>query len=511
MALFSKDKKKLTAKERAAADEQARLAAVERYKKLRKMSLRERIMTEIHDTKLTRWIRFALVALIWTLFCVWLGNMWMLFVLPLLFDIYITGLIPFSAWRLISNKTLRTVMSWVDSIVYALIIVYFIFAYLGQNYQIPSSSLEKTLLVGDYLWVDKTVYGPRTPQTPLHFPLAQNTIPWLNCKSYCDFWQVDYHRLPGRRNVERFDIVVFNAPHCDTVVTKAQGQVDYYTLVYALEHPEDPTKGVADGRKYIAEHPEEFGEVVWRPVDRRDAYVKRAIGLPGETLKIVDDIVYINDKPLPEPKYVQHNYIVQVSAEFSDADWDELGISRADRQGPHNNSSLLENSYYELPLTSEMLAKIKTMPQVVGAPIRRSEISEFIGVYPLDGNYGWSLPNMGEIWIPRQGSTLKVTRDNLPIYRRVIETYEGNKVDVKADGIYINGKKTDYYTFKLDYYWMMGDNRDNSADSRFWGFVPEDHIIGSPATVLISFDKDAGSFFKSVRGDRILRKPNPDK
>lgn len=502
-------KKKLTAAERAAAEEAARQALVERHERLRKMSVKERILTEIHDTKPTRWIRFALVSLVWTLFCIWLGNLWLLLVLLLFFDIYITGFIPFTAWKRLPNKTSRVICSWIDSIVYALVLVYFIFAYVGQNYQIPSSSLEKTLLVGDYLWVDKTVYGPRVPQTPLHFPLAQHTIPWINTKSYLDFWQLDYHRLPGRRQVERFDIVVFNAPHCDTVATKVQDQGDYYSIVYALENnPENP---VPDGRAYIAAHPEEFGEVIWRPVDRREAYVKRAVGLPGERLKIVDDVVYINGKPLPEPKYVQHNYIVQVNSAFTDDDWKELGISVDDRRGPQHDPSAFGHPFYDIPLTPEMLAKVEKMPQVAAKPIRKSELWNYQGVYPLGSGLGWSLQNMGELWIPRRGSTLKLTAANLPVYRRVIETYEGNKVEVKGEDIFINGRKTDYYTFRLDYYWMMGDNRDNSADSRFWGFVPEDHVIGSPVRVLVSFDKDASGFGDKVRWNRILRKPNPDK
>lgn len=464
-----------------------------------------RAMHNINTTRLTRWLRFALVATIWIWFCIWMGNAWLLLVLPLLFDIYISGIIPFTAWKKSKNKNVRKLGGWIDSIVYALILVYFIFAYIGQNYKIPSSSLEKTLLVGDYLWVNKVTYGPRVPQTPLHFPLAQHTI--LGTKSYLDFWQLDYHRLPGLRNVERYDIVVFNAPHCDTVALKMQD--DYYHLVYNLEN--DPSSPVTDGRAYIAQHPEIFGKVVWRPVDRRENYVKRAIGLPGERLKIVDDIVYINSKPLKEPKYVQHNYIVQVNSAFQTDDWDALGISPDDRTELRKD----DNSpwpYYNLPLTSEMLAKVSAMPQVATKPIRLNKLSNIsYDIFPLeDGGMGWSLQNMGELWIPRQGSTLKLTRDNLPIYHRIIETYEGNKVEVRGDDIFINGRKADYYTFKMDYYWMMGDNRDNSADSRFWGFVPEDHIVGTPTTVLISFDKDA-SLVNKVRWNRVLRTPNPDK
>lgn len=454
-----------------------------------------------------RWIRFSIVSVIFFLWVIWLGNPWVALLWLLLFDIYITGYIPFTWWKKSKNKATRTVMSWVDAIVYALILVYFIFAFLGQNYQIPSSSLEKTLLTGDYLLVNKMVYGPRVPQTPIHFPLAQHTLPILGCKSYSEAVEFEYHRLPGLRSVERGDIVVFNAPCTDTVAMGVSPNTDYYHLVYELEN--DPDLQIKDGRKFIAEHPEQFGDIVVRPVDRRENFVKRAIGLPGERLKIVDDIVYINGKPLTEPKFVQHNYIVPVSDFIPDDQWNEIGVSLTDAARPKEENGIM---YYDVPLTSEALAAIKKFPQVDGEIFRRSAVTEPYtpGIFPLWGNLGWSLQYMGEFWIPKQGSTLHLTLNNLPVYRRVIEAYEGNTLEVKGDKIYINGKQRDYYTFKLDYYWMMGDNRDNSSDSRFWGFVPEDHIIGTPVTVLISFDGEK-SFPGNIRWNRILKTPNPDK
>lgn len=473
-----------------------------------KLSFNERILRNIEETKPTRWIRFGLVSLIWILFCIWLDNLWLLFVLLLLFDIYISGIIPFTFWKHHKSKTVRRVGGWVDSIIYALILVYFTFAYIGQNYKIPSSSLEKTLLVGDYLWVNKLTYGPRVPQTPLHFPLAESEV--FGVKSYLDFLQVDYHRLPGLRNVERYDIVVFNAPHMDTITTKVQ-EPDYYRLVYELEN--NPDNQIADGRKYIADHPEQFGEVIWRPVDRRVHYVKRAVGLPGDVLQIINDTVYINGTALKEPVNIQHNYIVPLKngMAFTEDDWTALGISMDDRSEPIINENF-PWPFYNLPLTGAMLKQVSGMSQIAEKPIRVSELEGGFnyGLFPMAGNFNWTLQNMGKIWIPRQGSTLKLTTANLPIYRRVIETYEGNKVEVKGEEIFINGKKAETYTFKMDYYWMMGDNRDNSADSRFWGFVPEDHIVGTPATVLISFDKDK-SWLNKVRWNRIFKTPNPDK
>lgn len=471
----------------------------------KKRTLRDRIK----DTKPTRWVRFGLVSLIFLLWVIWMNNYWLLLLWLLLVDIYITGYIPFSWWKKSQNKAVKGIMNWVDAIVYALILVYFIFVFLGQNYQIPSSSLEKSLLVGDYLCVNKTIYGPRVPQTPIHFPLAHHTIPYLNIKSYIDNPQLEYHRLPGIRSVERGDIVVFNYPQGDTVPLNVDPKYgDYYALTYHLA-----LRGVENPRKYMEDNRAEFGEIVWRPVDRRENYVKRAIGLPGERLKIVNDTVYINGKPIAMPTNVQFNYLIPVSQPIAPEVLSNIGIRREDYiSGPVRDefSGLL---YYDLPLTSEAKAQIEKLPQVAGELIRESETGLFdisTDIFPLGNKYGWTRADMGEFWIPKRGDTLKLTLNNLPVYERAIRVYEGNDLQVRDGKIYINGTPTDRYTFKLDYYWMMGDNRDRSADSRYWGFVPEDHVIGSPMFIFVSFDQDK-PLLQSVRTERILKSANPDK
>ncbi|MGN0231155.1 MAG: signal peptidase I [Muribaculaceae bacterium] len=473
------------------------------------LSFKQRIAA----VRTTRWIRFGLVAAIFVAWVIWLGSPWVLIFLPLLADIYLTQYINYGWWKECRPSLLRTVMGWVDAIVYALILVYFLFAFVGQNYQIPSSSLEKSLLVGDYLWVNKMIYGPRVPNTPIHFPLAQNTIPYINCKSYIDYPQWDYKRLKGIRNVERYDIVVFNFPAGDTVALKVQNP-DYYTLVNQY------------GRNAVWSNKQVFGDIIYRPVDRRENYVKRCVGLPGDRLKIKNNIVYINGKALNEPENVQYNYFIQTAGgQITDELWDKVGVSVEDRNyipvdnpdmaygvemlGLKVNSNGTINPIYQAPLTKQMVAELKAMPEI--GNVVKVPTQEVINVFPLVHDYGWTRADMGEIWIPKKGSTLHLTEYNLPMYARAITAYEHNTLEVRDGKIVINGRETDRYTFKMDYYWMMGDNRDNSADSRYWGFVPEDHIVGSPMFVIISLDKDKGLFDGKIRTDRFFKSANTDK
>ncbi len=469
---------------------------------MKSASLRDRLA----KVKTTRWIRFGVVSVLFFLLVIWIGNPWLSLLWLLLIDIYLTAYIPWSWWKSKKGIT-RTVMAWVDAIIYALVLVYVIFAFIGQNYKIPSSSLEKSLLVGDYLWVNKTIYGPRVPMTPLHFPLAQHTLPILDTKSYIENPQLGYHRMPGIRNIRRGDIVVFNYPQGDTVALKIQNP-DYYQICAQLKR-----EGVSNPAEFIRNNPQQFGEVIWRPVDRRENYVKRAIGLPGERLMIRNDSIFINGEVIPEPENVQFNYIIPVSGKISDEQWEEIGVRREDHGDVPVSADLLGFKYYNVPLTYAMKKEVEKWSEVSG-PLRReseSGIYDLSGMWPLEAPYGWTRPNMGEFWIPQRGATLHLTLENLPLYERAIRVYEGNDLAVKDGKIYINGNRTDYYTFKMDYYWMMGDNRDRSADSRYWGLVPEDHIVGSPMFILVSFDEEKGMFDSGkIRFNRILRDANPD-
>ncbi len=458
-------------------------------------SLKERL----GRVKTTRWCRFGAVALIYVLWTIWMGNPWLLLGLLLLGDIYLTQFLPWGAWKGLENKTLRTIMSWVDAIVYALVLVYFLFLFVGQNYQIPSSSLEKSLLTGDYLWVNKVTYGPRVPQTPLHFPLAQNTLPILGCKSYIEHPQLEYHRLKGLRNVERMDIVVFNFPAGDTVALNMPNP-DYYTSCFEL------------GRDVVHSDKARFGEIIYRPVDRRDNYVKRCLGLPGETLQIKGGIVYINGKAVPQPKNVQYKYFVETDGtQIGDDLFEEMGVSVEDREHAIDMYGNIIPNVYALPLTGEMLTSLKAKPWVKNVMRVQPDSRDALLTYPVGHDYGWTHADYGPIWIPKKGVKINLTLQNLPLYERCIRNYEGNDLKVEGNQIVINGQPATSYTFKMDYYWMQGDNRDNSLDSRYWGFVPEDHIVGTPSIILISFDKDHSVLNGGIRWDRIFKLPNPDK
>lgn len=461
-----------------------------------------------------QWIKFGIVLLLYIVFLVWLRSWLGIVVIPFIFDAYITKKIPWTWWKKSKNKAVLTVMGWVDAIVFALVAVYFVNLYFFQNYVIPSSSLEKSLLVGDYLFVSKMSYGARIPQTPLHMPLTQHTLPMFNCKSYLEWIQWDYKRVGGLGTVQLNDIVVFNFPAGDSVATAIPAD-DLYRLSYdagrQLSHPVDMSRLTLEqqrqvfayyytaGRKYIDENPQLYGKVIARPVDRRENYVKRCVGLPGQTLEIKDRIIYLDGKPNKEPDNVQYRYIVRTKGRIPEDLCHELGISQEDLMMYYP-----EESVYNLPLTAQAKAALSARKDVV-LSIENMPDEPIDGLYPVNKITGWTLDNYGPVWIPKKGEAIDLTLDNLPVYERPIHAYEGNRIEVKDGKIYINGQETTRYTFKMDYYWMMGDNRHNSADSRFWGFVPEDHIVGKPIFIWLSLDQDRGWLDGKVRWNRLFK------
>lgn len=467
----------------------------------------------------TRWVRFGLVSIVFFLWVAWLGNWWVALWWLLLFDIYITGYIPFTWWKKSSSSSVRTVMSWVDAIVYALILVYFVFAFVGQNYRIPSSSLEKTLLTGDYLWVNKTAYGPRVPMTPVHFPLVQNTLPYLGCKSYLERPQWAYHRLKGSGSIQLGDIVVFNYPGGDSVALLQQNP-DIYSMSRMLGEqivgagmaPEPGGSPIerdaavkALGMRYIRLNPDNFGEVIWRPVDRRENYVKRAVGLPGQTFQIIYGEIYNDGVRMPAPENVQYNYRVTrrdwaaMTPEQRDAFWENLGVSKADRACEPGRAEVTP------PLTPAMLSALRADSAVTDiARVSYSPYDNLLFPHATAAAMGWTLDDYGPLTIPARGMTVPLNEQTWPVYGHAISHYEGHRAEWRDGRAYIDGVPADSYTFTMDYYFMMGDNRHKSLDSRFWGFVPEDHIVGRPERVLISFDPDR-TFPFNIRWDRILK------
>lgn len=462
-----------------------------------------------HWKDLTPWRRIKGVAItiLYLLFCIWAGPFWLIF-LPLIVDYYFFHIIKWGWYKNIRNKTLRIICSWVADIIYCVVAVTFIFAFLFQNFAIPTSSLEKTLLIGDYLFVSKLSYGPRSPMTPLGVPLTHNTMPLTGGKSFSDKPLLPYKRLKGFGHVKEGDLVVFNFPAGDTVAIK-QPNPDYYMWKKLV------------GREELWSNPDFYGEIVYRPVDRRDHYVKRCVGMPGQELSIRNNQIYIDGKEQRNPRNMQLNYLVRMSREMSVDLIDELGISYDDVRAASSEelkasvgSNLIDSAsnqpqiIYHLPLTQGMLDKLQAEPSFVKAVEEPTPIGP---LYPLEYETGWTRDNYGPIVIPAKGMTVRLTPLNLALYSRCIRNFEGNKLVQKADGtVLINGRPADSYTFKMDYYFMMGDNRHNSADSRYWGFVPEDHIVGKPVFIWLSLNKDKSLFGGKIRFGRMMRTVNAD-
>ncbi len=462
-----------------------------------------------------QWTKFAIVITLYLIFLFWLESWLGLIVVPFIFDVYITKRINWQWWKE-HDGPVRWVMSWVDAIVFAMVAVYFINLFFFQNYVIPSSSLEKSLLTGDYLFVSKMSYGPRIPQTPLTMPLTQHTLPVLKCKSYIEWPQWEYRRAKGFGKVELNDIVVFNYPGGDTICSAEAYQArDFYMLVYELGYWQLQKQGLAlpnpdsldydtrrklyesvyaEGRTFIVNNSMEFGEIDSRPVDRRENYVKRCVGLPGQTLQIKDRIIYLDGKANKEPDNVQYNYIVKLKKRIiPDEFLADNGISNEDMR------SL--NSYGYMPLTKAAVNALRSRPDICESVENCPPLLDNGFIYPLNGNTHWTGDNYGPVWIPKKGESITLTEDNYAVYERPIRVYEGNDMKIEGGKIFINGKETNQYTFKMDYYWMMGDNRHNSLDSRYWGFVPEDHIVGKPIFIWWSSDPDG----RGVRWERLFR------
>ena len=357
-----------------------------------------------------------------------------------------------------TNKTADTV----SSLLFAIIVATLVHTYVMQPYTIPTSSLEKSLLVGDFLFVSKFHYGARTPMTPIAAPMVHDTLPLLNVKSYTKKPQLPYFRFFAMQEVNRTDIVVFNWP-ADTL----------FNMYKAADKRYD------------------------KPIDKKTNYVKRCVGIPGDSLSIKDGIVYINGKimPMPERAKPQYSYTVTTDGNGFDQTYitKELNIT----DGVYQST---QNTFYFRALTEESANRLRLNP-IVKSVIRNISHEAEAAIFPY--NTKWNLDNLGPIYIPKKGVTIALNTKSLPFYKTIIREYENNDLKVKGDEIRINGQIATTYTFKQDYYWMMGDNRHNSLDARYFGYTPEDHIVGKPVFIWMSLDPN-GKGLNKIRWDRVF-------
>jgi signal peptidase I len=352
---------------------------------------------------------------------------------------------------------------WVSSIVFAIVAATLVHTYFMQPYTIPTSSLEKSLLVGDFLFVSKFHYGARTPMTVVAAPMVHDTLPFLKTKSYLNKPQLPYFRLHGFEDIKRNEIVVFNWP-TDTV-------------------------------RFFGDHSNIH---INKPIDKKSNYVKRCVGIPGDSLEIKDGYVFINGKQtvLPDrakPQYI--NKVITNGQQLSAATLKRYNVTEGHNFG----------NYYTLNLTDKNAKKLANNPLIKSVTKQITPKGTFDkSIFPHSPQYPWSIDNYGPIYIPEAGKTVELNLKTLPFYKRIIEVYEHNNLTVNGNKIFINGKLANTYTFKQNYYWMMGDNRDNSEDARFWGYVPFDHVVGKPVFIWFSWDSNGKSLMDKVRWNRLF-------
>lgn len=444
----------------------------------------------IKDIYKNKWVRFGFWAVLYLLWVIWIQNYWWLFGLAVIFDIFITRKVKWAFWKknYKEGEKRNVWLDWLDAIIFAVVVVTFINIFFFQAFKIPSSSMESSLMTGDYLFVSKVAYGPKLPQTPISVPFVHNILPISQKESYSTAWRFGYKRIKGFRDVRRDDYVVFSFPHGDTVLTKARSE-DYYTHVRM------------NGREYTIKT---FGPVIVRPVDKKDHYVKRCVAIAGDSLQVIDGVVTVNGVAQQSYPGIQNTYsVITNGTQINPINFRDMGL---------NVSEIWYDAtlpgYPALPLTQNNLKKIQSYSNIVS-------VTQNIDVAPPDypdselmlfpfTETGWTKDNYGPLWIPAKGDSVVLNPSTIALYGRAIEVYEGNDLKVEDGKYYINSVEATSYTFKQNYYFMMGDNRHNSLDSRYWGFVPEDHIVGTPSVIWFSTDANY-SFPKNVRWKRSLK------
>jgi len=433
-----------------------------------------------------RYLGFFFSGLLWSILCIWVG---LFFLLPLnlvLYDLLITRYVDWSLRSYRLPRRLQLSIEWIFVVLLALFCSFTIKLLFLETYKIPTPSMEETLLAGDYIFVSKLAYGPRLPETPLAIPFFHNKLP-SGKKSYSEKVEMPYKRLKGFSRVKRGDIIVFNFPEGDTMVVQYPGQ-NYYSLVRQY------------GRDYILS---EF-DIITHPVDKRENYIKRCMALPGDTLLITEGKVRVNGEQQPELPLQKFKYYVSTQGEpLPDQLLDSLNILKT--TVTYNPV----NSLHVLYLTNEKVEALKSYPEVRSISRYMEPTLSFQNqeIFPHSSHYRWTGDNFGPLRIPARGDTIRLTLQNLPLYKRIITTYEKNELAVRDGVIHINGQPADHYVVQMNYYFVMGDNHHNSADSRYWGFVPEDHLLGKAVLVLFSIKPDS-PFIGGLRKERIFRSIN---
>lgn len=420
------------------------------------------------------------------------------------------------------HKTI--IKEWGDALLFAIVAASIIRTFFLEAFKIPTPSMEKNLLVGDFLFVSKVSYGPKVPQTPVSFPFVHHTLPVVETKSFLEIFTLPYYRLPGISKVERNDVVVFNFPAGDTVKADEQDRTYYQVITNAAfdgfingegkkyQTAADAVAAFEKKRSYyvglIRQNLIDQNLIIKRPVDKEDHYIKRCVAVAGETIEIKDGDLYVNGKRSGDTDGMQFFY--QISPEktgvlnetFIEQLKEDFDINAKDIQSdPRNGNVFINIPNKHLNEVSALFGGRKFLKRMVDPKgvYQNLLLNGYFEIFPNDVQYDWSKDNFGPLWIPEKGKTKELNALTLPLYRRIIEVYEHNKLEVKNGVIYINGKVATSYTFKQDYYWLMGDNRHNSLDSRFWGFVPEDHVVGKGVLVWFSSDPEAG-----IRWNRIF-------
>lgn len=380
------------------------------------------------------------------------------------------------------KKKKSFIREWLDAAVFAIVAASIIRIFLVEAYTIPTGSMEGSLLVNDYLFVSKVSYGARTPMTPLAVPLVHNTLPFFNCKSYTELVQWGYHRLPGFGNIKRNDVVVFNFPAGDTVALEVQQDQDYYSLL----------RNYNNDRAFVKNN----FTILSRPVDKKENYIKRCVGIPGDTIEVRGGYLYVGNTLSKQYPHAKMTYTITTNGQVSLDDFIEEQDMNPDEVNYDPNSKM-----YLANLANDQVAAIKKMKGVLAiAPFVLDKNDTRDNAFPNDtANFKWNRDFYGPFIVPKAGQQVALTLQNIALYQRIIANYEHNDLVIQDGKIYINGKESASYTFQMNYYWMMGDNRHNSADSRYFGFVPDDHIVGKAWFVWLSFGN------KGIRWNRLFR------